>query len=579
MVPIALVGWAWSVALSRSAPRADFVFNSGAEVSSLDPAVANGIPEGRVIRALYEGLYTRDPMNGAAVPALAANTQRSNDGLTYTFKVRKEALWSNGDHVTAEDFRWNFERLLAPETASPFASELWCIRGGRELTTGRDAQGEPVAAGAVPLGVTTPDAETLVVELVAPTPHFLELLASYQTSPVHRASLENARRRWPDDWSTRWTKPGYLVCNGPFVLTSRRLDDRMRLSKNERYWDADRVALRTIDVVVIEDATTAFNLYRAGEIDWLDGTIPPSLVDQLLAGDDFDPQPYLGTYFYRVNTTKPPLDDPRVRRALYAAINRVAICDKFLKAGQKPAYTLVPWGRIGTYNSPPGKKEDLDGARREFEAAGFGPNGKPFGTLQILYSSSDQNRAIAEMVADGWHEYLGLDVALENQEWKSYIDRQANLQYDVSRSSWICDYPDVTNFLAVFTSDSENNRTGWKNPEYDALVEQARHLGDLGQRDQLLRQAEAILLDQLPILPIYSYVSQNMVDPRLAGFGSNALNDQNPKFWYWMDDADLERSRRKMNARERKVLSHGPKEGLYSPRAQIERKAGGRTRR
>ncbi|MBI5434863.1 MAG: peptide ABC transporter substrate-binding protein [Planctomycetes bacterium] len=579
LVPLALVAWAWSLTLARALPRADFVFNNGTEVSSLDPAAANGIPEGRVIRALYEGLYTREPIGGNAVPALAANTELSADRLTYIFKLKPGIVWSNGDPLTAADFEWNFRRLLDPETASPFAGELWCIRGARELNTGRDAADTPVEPGAVALGVKATDDATLVIELVAPTAHFLELLAAYQLSPVHRASLEAARKRSPQGWTSEWTRPGALVGNGPYVLAERRLNDRIRLVKNERYWDADSVAMRTIDALAIEDATTAFNLYFAGEVDWLDGNVPASLIDRLLARDDFDPEPYFGLYFYRVNTTKPPLDDPRVRRALYATINRVQICDRLLEAGQKPAYTLVPWGHMGSYSSPPAKKEDLEGARQALAEAGFGPEGKPIGTLRILYNSSEQNRSIAELVANDWSEYLDIDVDLENQEWKSYVDRQSNLQYDVSRSSWICDYLDVLNFFAVFTSESDNNRTGWKNADYDKLIAEARGIVDPGARNALLRRAETILLDELPILPIYSYVSQNLVDPRVGGFGVNPLNEQNPKYWYWMDEPELARSRRAQNKREKKVSSHGPKEGLYSPKAQAERKAGGRTRK
>lgn len=579
LAPAAVATWAFERALSRELPRADFVFNNGVEVSSLDPAVANGIAESRVLRGLYEGLYTRDPISGSAVPALAADTQVSPDALTWTFKLRPNARWSNGDALTAGDFVWSLRRLLDPRTASPFASELECIRGAREFRAGVDASGAAIDRANFELGVRATDEHTLVIELAEPTLHFRELLAAYPLVPVHRGSLEALQASAPDAWSTEWGRPDTLVSNGPYVLAERRLQDRLRLAKNEQYWDADRVAMRTIDVLAIENATTAFNLYTAGEIDWLDGTVPTSLVKTLVGRDDFDPTPYLGLYFYRVNTTRPPLDDKRVRRALYGTINRLQICDRLLAAGQKPAYSLIPWASLGSYRSPAAKKEDLEGSQALLEEAGFGANGKPFGTLRILYNSSEQNRVIAEVIADDWSKYLELSVELESQEWKSYVDRQNRLDYDVSRSSWISDYPDALNFLAVFTSDSDNNRTGWKNAEYDRLVAAARKEAELGKRDEALRRAEAILLDELPILPIYSYVSQNLVDPRVGGFGKNSLNEQNPKYWYWMDDAELAKSRRTVGKREKKVTSHGPKDGLYSPKSQAERKAGGRTRR
>lgn len=575
--PALAAAWGWRAALARSLPRADFVLTSGGELPTLDPALAQGPAASRVIRALYEGLYVRDPVAGVPVPALAETTEIAANGLSYAFGLRRGARWSNGDPLTAQDFEWSFRRILDPATESAFARELWCIRGARELHTGRGAGGEPVDRASVDLGVRAPEASRLVIELVHPSAHLLDLLASHQLVPVHRATLEAARALSPLGWRSHWGQPETLVCNGPFVLLERRLGDRLRLGKNELYWDAERVAMRTIDVLAVDDPTTAFNLYSAGEIDWLDDHVPASLVRRLVPRDDFDPAPRLALGFLRINTRRPPLDDARVRRALYGTINRILVCDQLLEAGQKPAYTLVPWGASGPYRSPPSRKEDLEGARQLLEDAGFGPKGARLGELRILHGASELQRSIAEIVAEGWAKYLDLQVTLVGDE--GAVERQARLEYDAAVSYWSSGDPDLSRLFATFTSDSPDNRTGWSNAEFDRLVAEARVEVDLARRTQLLRSAETLLLDELPILPIYSDVSHPLLDPRAGGFAMNALGDEYPKLWFWMDDAELARSRRAAGRREKNVESHGPKDGLYSPRAQIERKAGRRTRR
>ncbi len=571
LAPTALAVWIASHAFGAKLERADFVFDNSAEVSSLDPATANGVPESRLIRALYEGLFLRDPTSGAPELALAEGLRAAPDGKSWTFAIRKNARWSNGDVITAHDFEWNLRRVLEPATGSGFAQELWCIRGAKEFNTGVDAQGKSIERDWSKVGVKATDDVTLTIDLDHPVTYLTDLLACYQLCPVNRRALEAAQAKWPTSWQTEWTKPENIVVNGPYKLASRRLNDRTRLVKNGDYWDADHVAFATIDALAIENASTAFNLYDAGEIDWVDGTVPSSLVTKLLPRDDFTPRAYMATYFYRVNTTKPPLDNKQIRKALFLTLNRPSICDKLLKAGQRPNYSVVPWGRLGSYVAPQTRHEDGRMAKALLKAAGFGPDGKKFPPLEILYNTSESHRDIAELVAETWSQFLDAPVTLKSQEWKSYVDAQTNLNYDVSRSSWIADYPDPLTFFAVFESDSENNRTGWKNKKYDDLVEAARREGDPNTRNALFQQAEIILIDELPIIPIYSYVSQDLVDPRLGGFGINALNDQSPKHWYWMDDYELQKSRKKLSKRERKVPSHGPREGLYSPALQAKR--------
>jgi oligopeptide transport system substrate-binding protein len=284
--------------------------------------------------------------------------------------------------------------------------------------------------------------------------------------------------------------------------------------------------------------------------------------------------------------TKPPLDDVRVRQALSMTVNRKAVAEGLLKAGQSSLYTLVPWGKIGAYESPEREEVDTDTtfdnesarqtaqkARKLLAEAGYGPRGKPFPPIEIHYNTSESHRDIAEVIAQGWKIALGIEVRFVNQEWKVWLDSQQNLEYQISRSSWIADYPDAYSFLNVFESDNPNNRTGWKNARYDSLLSQAAGEPLIQKRVQLLREAETILLDQAPILPIYSYVTQNLVNPRLGGFHSNQLNEQYPKYWYWKSDAELSEVRAELPKNLVRSEAPGPRAGLYSPAALRERAA------
>jgi oligopeptide transport system substrate-binding protein len=551
--------------------RADFVFANGGEVSTLDPHAARGVPEGRVLRCLYEGLVTRAPGTLAPAPGVAESWELSEDGREYVFHLRADARWSNGDPLTAEDFRWSLLRVLDPETAAPFAYELYAIAGALDFATGRDGTGRERLRDAETVGISAPDARTLVLRLERPVAYFLDLLALPTFFPVHRHSVEALQAADPALWQTRWSRPDTLVSNGPFVLALRRPGDRMRFARNAHYWGADEVAFDTVDALALSHWGTALNLYLSGAVDWIDGMLPAAVVPQLRGREDFLRTPYLGTYFLRVNTTRPPLDDARVRRALALTIPRAAICDAVLQAGQAPLTTIVPWGGIGDYVSPRSFAEDVKAARALLREAGYGPEGEEFPPIALHYNTSESHRDIAEVVAAAWAKELQIEVALENQEWKVYLDTQAQLEYDVSRSSWIADYPDPIGFLKIFTTANENNRTGWSNAAFDALITAAEGAPPGTQRNALMAEAEDLLLEELPVLPVYSYVTQNLVNARLGGFHSNVLNEHSPRDLYWMDDAELAAQRARTPGRD--TPAHGPAQGKYSAAAAARRAA------
>ncbi len=553
-------------ALRSGRPRADFAFTGGGELRSLDPHGVTGVPEGRVMRILYEGLVARNPRTLAVEPGAAKGWKVSPDGRTFTFTLRADARWSNGEPLTAADFEWSFRRMLEPATACEYASSLWLVEGAREFSTGQAAGGVQRERDWSRVGIVARDASELEIRLERATPHFLPLLSLHVFAPVNRASLEPLQQQFPRDWATRWTRPGALVTNGPFRLSERRIGEVLRFERNEHYWDARNVAMRTIDVLSVESWSSALNLYLAGELDWVDGAIPSTLVPELLDREDFNPRPYLGVYFYRINVTRPPLDRREVRAALATSLRRKEICELVLKAGQQPAFSFLP-PQVGDYRSPSTFGESADYAQKLLRDAGLADaEGKlNLRELELHFNTSEVHRDIAEVAAEQWRAALGLEVRLRNQEWKSFLDAQGKLDYDLSRSSWIADYADPSSFLDIWTTGHENNRTGWSNRQYDEFVTAAHSERDPTRCRELYANAERILLYELPCIPIYHYVSQNLVDPRVGGFGQNALNEQSPKHWYWRSDKELEDVRTQSTRLSERVESHGPVEGLYAP--------------
>jgi oligopeptide transport system substrate-binding protein len=354
-----------------------------------------------------------------------------------------------------------------------------------------------------------------------PTSYFLQLLGFYPLFPVNRRCVERYG-------SPAWTYPEHIVCNGPFVPEFRRLRDRTRLAKNEAYWNAAEIALSSIDVLAVESSTTALNLYMTGQADWVYDT--PSTALRVLLNedpprDDLNPSTFLNTYYYLLNVNRPPLNDVRVRRALSLALDRAEIAERILAAGERPALSLTPPGIPG-YDPPQCPPEDPVEARRLLAEAGY-PEGRGFPTLSILFNTHEAHRAIAELVRKQWQRNLGITVKGRNEEWASYLSSQRQSNFDVCRKGWIGDYADPNTFLDMFVTGGEQNNTGWGRPEYDALIAAAAREADPARRLQLLADAERMLMDELPLLPVYFYVSKNLVKPYVRGFYNN-IQDFHP---------------------------------------------------
>ena len=501
--------------------RADLVFINGAESEPLDPPLITAQATSRLGYAVFEGLTAFDE-TGTARPGVAERWEISTDGLRYTFHLRKEACWSNGDPITAEDFVYSWRRTASPETASEYVGQLHYIRGVRDFSEGKLKEWSAC-------GVKALDPATLEVTLENPTSFFLDLCAFSTLLPVHRATVEKH-----GDWSTN---PAHHVGNGAFMLKEWRLFDRIRIVKNPRYWNAAKVAMQSVDVLPAGRPMTAFNLYATGVADLMmdKGLAPTSLMHELKQRPDFHAAPFLGNYFFRFNCSRKPFNDPRVRRAFCLAVDRKHLTEAISRAGEVPATSFVPPGAGGGYEPPAGYERDLDLARKLLAEAGY-PGGTGFPPFGYLYrADSDLDQDIAVELQGVFQRELGVSMQLTRQEWTVYLNTQVALDYDLCRSSWVGDYNDPNTFLDMFITDGGNNRTGWSHKSYDGLIAAAGREVDNAKRFEIFRKAEKILVtDEAPICPLYYYVGIQFYDPeRLGGIEPNLLDEHPLKAMYW----------------------------------------------
>jgi oligopeptide transport system substrate-binding protein len=488
---------------------------NGSEPETLDIHRSSGIPEFDLQVDLFEGLVHYGPA-GEPVPGVAARWSASDDGLTYRFHLRADARWSNGDPVTAGDFLYALRRAVAPATASRYAFILFPIANAEEIASGKVA--DPTR-----LGVAAPDDRTVVFTLKAPTPYFLGLLTHHMAFPIHRASLER--------YGERWTRPANLVGNGAYRLAAWVPQSEITLVKSERYWDAASVKIDKVVYVATEDVGAELRRYRAGELD-VCNDVP---IDQIawiqrhLAGE-WHRTPYLGTYYYGFNLLVAPFKDaPKLRRALALAIDRETLVARITRAGETPAYSWVPPG-IGNHYAqqlpewahlPQVARDRL--ARQLYAEAGYGPD-RP-ARFELLYNTSENHRRIAIAIAGMWKRTLGADVVLRNEEWKVYLASRAAKSFQVIRQAWIGDYNDANTFLELLKSDiGAQNSEGYANPRFDALMKRAERTIDLDARARLMEEAERIMMDDLPLIPIYHYVSKRLVKPWVDGWVDNIVD-------------------------------------------------------
>lgn len=506
-----------------------FHFGNGTEIADLDPQTVTGTPEHRVIMALLEGLVSENPRDLSPEPAVAERWEISADHLTYTFFLRKNAQWSNGEPVTAEDFYLSYQRMLTPALGSEYANMLYdYVENAREYYFGKISDFAQV-------GFKVIDPQTLQIRLRNPTPYFLNLLAShYSWCPVPVKVIE--RFGGMDRKGTPWTRPENFIGNGPFRLKEWRPNQILTVEKSPTYWDRDRVRLQEIRFYPVEDANTEERMFRTGQLQRTN-EVPLAKIDVYRHehAASFHSEPYLGAYFYRFNVTRPPFSDVRVRRAFALAINRESLVENVTRGGQTPAYNLTPPG-FADYRPKARLTGTLDEARQLLADAGY-PDGRGLPNVEVHYNTDDNHRVIAEALQQMWRANLGVNVTLVNQEWKVYLDAQDTLDYSLSRSGWIADYADPHSFLEIFVTNGGNNDTGWSNPEYDRLRERALAARNDEQRFAIYERMEQILVDELPILPIYHYRSVFLLNPRVRGYYPTVL-DNHPFKYVWIEPED-----------------------------------------
>jgi oligopeptide transport system substrate-binding protein len=498
---------------TRQEPPADLTIINSAEPESLDPAIIVAQVDMRVVQGMFEGLTRLEPVKARAVPGLAEKWEISPDGISYTFHLRTNLVWSTGEPITADDVVYSWIRALDPKTASRYAGALYYLTNAENFNTGKIKDASLV-------GVKGLDKLTVQVKLNSPTAFFLDICAFPTLYVVPRQTIEK--------YGDRWLMAKPLPSDGAYELVSWRINDKIRLKKNPLYWDATNTQSEIIDLLPIGIPSTALNLFERGQVDvvWDKSMIPAELLDVLLTRPDFHSFNYLGTYFIRFNVTHKPFDDPRVRQALALAIDKERIVEKITKAGEHITSHLVPDG-TQNYTSPDGLGYNVDQARKLLAEAGY-PGGKGFPHFEYLYDTTAKiHENIAIELQQMWQDALGIHMDLRQVETQVFWGTQSRLDYDISRSSWIGDYNDANTFLGMFVTGDGNNETGWSNAKYDALIREANETVDVQKREKLFQQAETILVrDQLPIIPLYFYVGINYFDTnKVQGIWENVLDD------------------------------------------------------
>ena len=498
---------------------------NGSEPQGIDPHIVTGVPEHHILISLCEGLTIPNPNPSGSdgyIPGTAESWSISDDGKEYIFKLNKNAKWSNGDPVTADDFVWSWKRILTASLGSQYPDMLYYLVGAYEYHNGQIDNFDEV-------GVKALDTYTLKVNLKNPTPFFIGLLSHYSTWPVHKETV--LKHGDIDDRNGEWTRPGNFVCNGPFQLKTWELNNKIVVEKNPHYYDASIVRLNEIHYYPVSNVMTEDRMFRAGQLH-LTSSMPtqkcPIYIEEKNPNLKIDP--YMGTYFYRINTENETLSDVRVRKALAYSINRQLLVDKVTQCGQIPAYSFTPPGSNG-YQPSTEIPYDPVLAKQLLAEAGYSSD-NPFPKLEILFNTNEGHRKVALAIQQMWQNELGIEVELVNQDWKVYLSREMVGDFQISRAGWIGDYEDPNTFLDLMRPNRGNNKTGWENVKFDELVEEANTINDQEKRYELLNEAEKILIDNMPIIPLYTYVRVYQLSPDVKGFNPHILDHHHPKFIY-----------------------------------------------
>jgi len=505
-------------------------YDNSAEPQGLDPHVVTGVPESHIIRGLFEGLTVKNPYTLEPEPGVAERWELSEDGRVVNFYIREDARWSNGDPVTAHDYVFSWRRALDPLMGNENAYMLFPVKNAQEFATGLLDDPEQLGARAL-------NDRTLEVTLKEPTPYFLQLMDHYSSFAVHRPTIEKFGK--VTDRFTKWTRVENFVGNGAFRLKEWQLNRRLIVEKSDTYWDRENVALNGVVYYPTDSTTTAERMFRVGQLHYTQD-VPLSKIDiyRNMEGTPYVQAPYLGTYYYLINIHRPPVDDPRVRRALSMALDRETLVSTVLQNINLPAYSITPPGTLG-YQPPKLFDYDVAGAQKLLAEAGY-PNGEGWPGLEIMYNTSENHRKIAVAIQQMWKKALNIDVTLANQEWKVYLDAMSEMNYQVGRRGWIGDYVDPNNFLDLFLSGGGNNNTGFANEAYDRMIlDTAPQAKTKEERFAVFFEAETLMMESMPMIPIYTYTSKHLIHPSVKGMPSNLMDSLNLKYVWLEPEAEV----------------------------------------
>jgi len=485
--------------------------NIGGEPHTLDPRKARDLQSMTIAKMFFDGL-TRLNQHEQAELALAEKVDISPDGKTYTFTLRS-AVWSDGSSVTAHDFAYAWKKVLHPHFPSDQAFQMYVIKNAKAAKEGKITIDE-VAVKAV-------DDKTLQVELLYPVPYFLEQTALPVFFPVSK-KVDEANHHWADDSKT-------IIGNGPFIPKEWKHNDHLRVVKNPTYWDAPQVKLKEIDFIMVSE-DTEIKMFERGELDWAGSplsTLPVGVLDELKKKGQLQVKPFLATYFFRTNVDSEPFQHPQMRKAFALALQRRDIVEHVTQGGQQPATSLLP-PSLGISGNPYFSDGDLTAAKQEFDAAlqSLGATRETLPAISLMYIAGERNHLIAQAVQEQWREALGITVALHAVERKVFYDRISKRNFQLAAGSWTADFNDGMNFLEVFKFKAGgSNNTAWENPHYKELLDKAQEVKEVGERKRLFQECESILMQEMPIIPLFHYTllyvaNQKVKDVVLSNLGS-----------------------------------------------------------
>nr|WP_024550628.1 ABC transporter substrate-binding protein [Siccibacter turicensis] len=493
------------------APTQELVRNNGSEPATLDPHKVESDVEFNIINDTFDGLVAVRK-DGTIEPRLAERWENKADNV-WVFHLRPGITWSDGEPITAEDVVWSWRRLVSPDIGSPYASYLgnMHIVNAAEIAEGKQSPDT--------LGVKALDDQTVEITLTQPTAAFLNMLAHPTLVPIDKTAVER--------FGDRWTRPEHFVSSGAYRVTEWKVNERIVGERNKRYWDNAHTVINKVTWLAVTSQTADVNRYKAGEID-ITYTIPLNQYAQLkkTLGGEVYTEPQLATYYYEFNTTKAPFNDPRVRRALNMGLDKDIIAEKVLGQGQRPAW-VVSQPEIGgiTLKNPDyatwPREKRLSEAKRLLSEAGF-TEAHPL-TFRLLYNTLESHQRIAIAASSMWKKNLGVVATLQNQEWKTMLDTMHTGNFDVVRYAWIADYDDASTFLNNFRTGNSENTAKYSNPAYDEALVNAAKAPDSAKRGHYYQQAEDILSEDVPAIPVYHYVRSQLVKPYVGGFSPNAM--------------------------------------------------------